>query len=132
MSGVLERLATWVDDTEWAQARLQGDRHTQMIMSSTVPILVEQMRDMDLSDQPTYKGRKLMPLGEARRSVDVGGVRCTRMIYLGDDGNVYIEGPQRRMNTTVIGIHPYGIKDAAGWDGVWLRDVADLVATYTI
>ena len=132
MAGILDAIADWTYDTERALEKVRGDAHARMIISSTVPLLVEQMSDMDLSEQPTYKGHKLMPLGEAWGDVYVGGVKCTRMIYLGDDGNIYIEGPHRRMNMTVIGVHPYGVKDATGWGGISLSQVADLVATYTI
>jgi hypothetical protein len=132
-SSLRDKLEDFVYETEWAMKAYEGDAHTKMIVASMVPGLVAQMPHMDLSDCPTYKGKRLMLLGKhpAARSID--RIDCDRMVYLGEDGKFYVQGlKQRRLMADVIDIHPYGINDAKGWDGIRLARIADMLATYYI
>ena len=85
-SSLRDKLEDFVYETEWAMKACEGDAHTKMIVASMVPGLVAQMPHMDLSDCPTYKGKRLMLLGKhpAARSID--RIDCDRMVYLGEDG----------------------------------------------
>jgi hypothetical protein len=132
MASIKERLEGFVYEVEEAKRQMKGDEFIQGRITSMVPLLIEQMKDMDLSDTPRYKQRRLLSLGTARGMADAGCVKCERCVYLGEDGKFYIEGPRKSMGRTVVDIHPYDINDAIGWGGVDAREIADLLTTYFI
>jgi hypothetical protein len=132
MTRLKERLEGIAYEVEQAKRRMAGDEFIQGRITSMVPLLIEQMKDMDLSDTPSYKQHRLLSLGTTRGMADVGWVKCERRVYLGEDGKFYIEGPRKSMGRTVVDLHPYDINDATGWDGVRASEIADLLTTYFI
>lgn len=128
MTKLIERLEDLVHDLD----RAQGDERTKAAIRSMASLLVEQMTGMDLSDAPSYRGMKLLPLGQPVFTVDVGNVSCTRHAYLGSNGKFYIEGPRKSLGRVVIDIHPYGVSDTRGWDGITEEHLAELLTTYFI
>lgn len=136
MPGIVERLEDFVFEMERAQEKMKGDTFTQEQISSMVPLLVTQMKEMDLSEAPVFKGHKLLFLGKSFWQAAIGDVKCDRVIYLGDDGKFYIAGPRKSFGKVVIDIHPYGLDDARSWDrifgGVSLTEISDLLTTYFI
>ncbi|MES2630560.1 MAG: hypothetical protein V4611_01250 [Patescibacteria group bacterium] len=111
---------------------MNGDAFTQTRIAQMTPLLVEQMKDMDLSEAPTFKGHKLLFLGKPTWQADAGNVKCDRLIYLGDDGKFYVEGPRKSFGKFVIDIHPYTAEDAKGWGGIGASNIADYLTTYFI
>jgi hypothetical protein len=133
MTTLRERLEDFVDELEYAKDSKDGDKFTQERIASMTPLLIEAMGSMDLSDSPTFRGRKLLWLGTTLSKAQVGNVKCDRSIYLGNNGKFYVEGPRKRFfGKTVIDIHPYNLGDASGWGGVGAWHIADLLTTYFI
>jgi hypothetical protein len=132
----MSTVRTWIEDavreTLWAKEIMEGDSFTRERIASMGPLLAEQVKSLELEDAPTYKGHRLLSLGKPTSMVEVGNVKCEQVVYIGDDGKFYVEGPRNRFGTTIVDIHPYGLSDAMGWGGIGLRQIADLLTTYFI
>ncbi len=93
----------------------------------------EMLRELapHVSDMPSneddrrYKWVRLLRLPEMQydRGMPVGDVRCTRALYVGANGKLYVEGPRQRLGMTIIDIHPLTVNDARGRNGISANDV---------
>ena len=99
---------------------MYGDDRTQRKLQKAIEPIVQVIDEVDFGDDIVERdGSTLMCFGKIPYSTGyVGTVECTRSLYVGTDGKIYIEGPRKKRGQDVIDIHPYCVDDARGWGGV--------------
>ncbi len=131
MGALLDNLADWVSEKEWALQKMRGDEYTARNLDEMVKSIALAIDSVDFGDDLVKRrGITLLCLGPVPYSnTTVGAVEVGRAVYIGADAKIYIEGPRRRHGNTIIDIHPYCVEDAQGWGGVSASRVMDMTAS---
>lgn len=130
-----DRLEDFVHEADGAERRFNGNAWDRQMIDGMLADLAPHVAGMPSDDDDRYyRSTRLMRLPEMRydRGMQIGDVRCTRALYVGEDGKLYVEGPRKKLGMTIIDIHPLTVRDAWGWDGISANDVFESLLPFFV